>query len=76
MSNVNFNDLFQVCFAKFFLNLTFISRNFNLMQKLFIFFISITSLATTLKKDISIKEILNVFFRTKRMNSMNGKLNS
>lgn len=33
MKNVNFYDLIQVHFAKFFLNLTLILRNHNLMKQ-------------------------------------------
>lgn len=72
---MNFNDIFQVCFAKFFLNLAFISRNLNLMQKFLILFIGKTSFATAQKIDIKIKEIWNASFRTEYMNSRNGKLN-
>ena len=73
---MNFNDLFQVCFAKFFLNLTFISRNLNLMQKFLILFIAKTSFATAQKKGIKIKEIWNASFITEYMNSINIELNS
>jgi dipeptidyl-peptidase-4 len=69
---VNFYDLIQVHFAKFFLNLGLILRNDNLMRKLLILFIAITSLATAQKKDITIDEIWNGTFRTEQMNSLNS----
>tara|TARA_R110001583_G_scaffold123127_2_gene274506 strand:- start:324 stop:635 length:312 start_codon:yes stop_codon:yes gene_type:complete len=75
MSKANFNDLFQVCIAKFFLNLTFISHSHKLMKKLNILFIAKTFLSTVQKKDISIKEIGKTSFRTEYMNAMSGKLN-
>ena len=69
---MNFYDLIQVHFAKFFLNLGLILRNDNLMRKLLILFIAITSLATAQKKDITIDEIWNGTFRTEQMNSLNS----
>ena len=58
--------------AKILLNLAIISRNLNLMKKLLIIFIAITSLATAQKKDISLDEIWDGTFRTERMNSLNS----
>ena len=58
--------------AKIFLNLTIISRTLNLMKKLLIIFIAITSLATAQKKDITLNEIWNGTFRTEQMNSLNS----
>jgi dipeptidyl-peptidase-4 len=72
MPNLNFYDLIQVHFAKFFLNLTLILRNHNFMKKLLIFFISITSLVTAQKQDITLNEIWNGTFSTERMNSLNS----
>ena len=69
---MNFYDLIQVHFAKFFLNLGLILRNDNLMRKLLILFIAITSLATAQKKDITIDQIWNGTFRTEQMNSLNS----
>jgi dipeptidyl-peptidase-4 len=58
--------------AKIFLNLAIISRTLNLMKKLLIIFIAITSMATAQKKDITLDEIWNGTFRTERMNSLNS----
>jgi dipeptidyl-peptidase-4 len=58
--------------AKIFLSLAIISSNLNLMKKLLIIFIAITSLATAQKRDISLEEIWDGTFRTERMNSLNS----
>ena len=42
------------------------------MKKLLIFFISITSLVTAQKQDITLNEIWNGTFSTERMNSLNS----
>lgn len=52
--------------------MTIILSNLNLMKKLLIIFIAITSLATAQKKDIALEEIWNGTFSTERMNSLNS----
>ena len=52
--------------------MTIILRNLNLMKKLLIIFIAITSMATAQKKDITLNEIWNGSFSTERMNSLNS----
>ena len=74
MNNINviFYDIFHLYFAKFFLNLALLLRSHNLMKKLLVLFIAITSFATAQKKDITLDEIWNGTFRIERMNSLNS----